>query len=211
MKTLFHFLEKRNKSKNQGIEKELLEEIKYDILLGNQHEMQHQELMIYDFQHYFQRFRDAEDNYKPIIVKSRSSKPQTHYSKSILENKNAKTNDGVREALDMVTIGGGIYELGFHGKGFCYDNELPENKTYLQQYKIDVFPVTNGDYIKFMNDDGYHNYKYWLADGWDQEYRSMAGRLLCIGNIMNVVISTKKISGLRRIFVAYMRLSQMNL
>ena len=68
----------------------------------------------------------------------------------------------------MVTISGGIYELGFHGKGFCYDNELPENKTYLQQYKIDVFPVTNGEYIKFMNDDGYHNYKYWLADGWDQ-------------------------------------------
>ena len=99
----------------------------------------------------------------------------------------------------MVTIRGGIYELGFHGKGFCYDNELPENKTYLRQYKIDVFPVTNGEYIKFMNDDGYHNYKYWLADGWDR-YRSMVGRLLCIGNIKKVEESTR-ISGLRRIFV----------
>ena len=160
--------EEEQKQLKQGVEKELLEELKYDILLGNQHEMQHQELMIYDFQHYFQRFRDAEDNYKPIVVKSRSSKPQTLLSRSLLENRNAKTKDYVREALDMVTISGGIYELGFHGKGFCYDNELPENKTYLQQYKIDVFPVTNGEYIKFMNDDGYHNYKYWLADGWDQ-------------------------------------------
>ena len=30
----------------------------YDLLLGMQHEMQHQELMIYDLQHYFNRFPD---------------------------------------------------------------------------------------------------------------------------------------------------------
>jgi hypothetical protein len=40
----------------------LSEELKYDILLANQHEMQHQELMIYDFQHYFHRFPNPEDN-----------------------------------------------------------------------------------------------------------------------------------------------------
>src|ERR1041385_8212669 len=144
------------------------DQLKYDILLANQHEMQHQELMIYDFQHYFQRFRDAEDNYKPMNVKSRPSKQQKSLSRSILENKKAETKVGVSEASDMVTIDEGIFELGFHERGFCYDNELPENKTYLQQYKIDVFPVTNMDYIKFINDDGYHNYKYWLADGWDK-------------------------------------------
>src|SRR5215210_5862488 len=41
------------------------EEIIYNITLGNQHEMQHQELMIYDFLHYYQRFADPEDSYKP--------------------------------------------------------------------------------------------------------------------------------------------------
>jgi len=160
--------EEERKQLSQGIEKAMQEDLKYNIQLGNQHEMQHQELMIYDFQHYFQRFRDAEDNYKPMNVKSRPSKQQKSLSRSMLENKKAETKVGVSEASDMVTIDEGIFELGFHGKGFCYDNELPENKTYLQQYKIDVFPVTNMDYIKFINDDGYHNYKYWLADGWDK-------------------------------------------
>src|ERR671919_1103290 len=46
------------------------EEVAYHITLGNQHEMQHQELMVYDFHHYFQRFEDPEDNYKPILKKT---------------------------------------------------------------------------------------------------------------------------------------------
>ena len=44
--------------------------LSYDIELANQHEMQHQELLVYDLQHYFQRFEDPLDNYEPKIVKS---------------------------------------------------------------------------------------------------------------------------------------------
>ena len=66
-----------------------------------------------------------------------------------------------------VGIPGGIYELGFSGKDFCYDNELPEHKIYLEPYKIDIKLVTNGDYLKFIEDGGYKDYRYWLADGWD--------------------------------------------
>ncbi|HEY7080040.1 MAG TPA: ergothioneine biosynthesis protein EgtB [Nitrososphaeraceae archaeon] len=159
--------EEQQKQLDHQIEKQLLGNLKYDILLGIQHEMQHQELMIYDFQHYFQRFRDIEDNYKPLIVKPRPSKSRTILSQSVSVTNNGKAKSQF-DTSSKVTIDGGIYELGFHGKGFCYDNELPEHKTYLQHYEIDIFPVTNGDYIKFINDDGYHNYKYWLADGWDQ-------------------------------------------
>jgi len=53
-------------------------------------------------------------------------------------------------------------------KGFFVTiTELPEHKVYLQPYKIDVTPVTNADYIEFIEDGGYRDFGYWLADGWD--------------------------------------------
>lgn len=121
--------------------------VQYDITLGIQHEMQHQELMVYDLQHYFQRFSDPDDNYRPVTINAR---PPT-----------SKVRTGV------AGVPGGIYELGFNGSGFCYDNELPEHKVYLQPYRIDMFPATNGDFMKFVESGGYQDYKYWLSDGWD--------------------------------------------
>lgn len=123
------------------------EELTYDILLGIHHELQHQELIVYDLQNYFQRFPDPDDNYKPLQTgtpRNRSEKPS-----------------------GMAEIPSGIYELGFHGDGFCYDNELPEHKVYLHPFKIDVGPVTNAEYIKFVEAGGYEDYGYWLSDGWD--------------------------------------------
>lgn len=126
---------------------DISQELRYDIHLGMQHEMQHQELMVYDFQHYYQRFPDPEDNYKAKTV----SRPP-------------KSKD---RPQGMVDVPGGIFELGFSGTGFCYDNELPEHKVYLEPFKMDVAPVTNGEFVKFIEDGGYGDYKYWLADGWD--------------------------------------------
>src|SRR5919106_1757673 len=123
------------------------EGVAYHITLGNQHEMQHQELMVYDFQHYFQRFPHEYDNYKPIKVKN----PPL----------------AVEQPKGMVDIPEGIYELGFNGRDFCYDNELPEHKVYLQPFKIDVIPITNGKFLEFIKDGGYEDYRYWLADGWE--------------------------------------------
>jgi ergothioneine biosynthesis protein EgtB len=69
----------------------------------------------------------------------------------------------------MVEIPEGVFELGFNGGNdlFCYDNELPEHKVYLQPFKIDIAPVSNGEFIEFIEDDGYDNFSNWLADGWD--------------------------------------------
>ena len=121
----------------------------YDIELSNQHEMQHQELLIYDIQHYFQRFDDAEDNYQPKI------------------NKRPNSIDNPDIEQGMVKIPGGLYELGFSGSTFCYDNEVPEHKTYLNAYEIDTYPVTNKQFMAFIDAGGYEDYKFWLSDGWD--------------------------------------------
>jgi len=55
---------------------------------------------------------------------------------------------------DMVRISGGIYDLGFSGDYFCYDNEIPEHKTYLNPYQIDTYPVTNREFIDFIDSGG---------------------------------------------------------
>jgi len=138
-KAVISFLKRHENISNQ---------VNYDITLGIQHEMQHQELMIYDLQHYFQRFPDPQDNYNPATMKfpiaASTEKP-----------------------TGMVEISGGIYELGFNGKGFCYDNEQPEHKVYLQPFKIDIAPVSNANFMEFIEAGGYKEFKYWLADGWD--------------------------------------------
>ncbi len=162
-KNVISFLnEKRRGDGNKG-SPSTMDELKYDIILGNQHEMQHQELMIYDFQHYFHRFRDPGDNYSPLKVSKQNKRRGTGL------RRDRKVVFGQNPNIEkMVQIPGGIFEVGFNHKGlFCYDNELPEHKVYLESYKLDVTPVTNGDFIKFIEEGGYHNFKYWLADGWD--------------------------------------------
>lgn len=108
--------------------------------LGIHHECQHQELLAYDLQHILA------DRYKPNMKKEMQKSP---YAKQ-----------------KQIHINGGIYSLGYSGKDFCYDIELPEHKVYLNDYKIDAYPVTCGQFIEFIDSGGYQNYKYWLSDGW---------------------------------------------
>jgi ergothioneine biosynthesis protein EgtB len=198
--SLLNDIGEANDSSYEGIS----EDIVYHITLGNQHEMQHQELMIYDFQYYYQRFSDPNDNYVPVI-RNRISKPSSAASTNSLreiesfpssfsrashieleyQGSDHKTSlpktsgkDGEQKTLsnsekmgkisrDMAIVSGGLYELGFNGKGFCYDNELPEHKVYVDSYKIDKLLVTNNEFMRFIEDSGYENYRYWLSDGWD--------------------------------------------
>ncbi|MGB1689845.1 MAG: ergothioneine biosynthesis protein EgtB [Nitrosopumilus sp.] len=132
---------------NQKVEKfiqthELNEQEKKLIITGFHHECQHQELLVYDLQHLLA------EQYLPV----RKNKINTQ------ENKEK----------EFTEIKGGIFEMGYNGNEFSYDIELPEHKTYLEDYKIGIFPVTNKEYLEFMNDGGYENYKFWLSDGWEK-------------------------------------------
>ena len=110
---------------------------------GLHHECQHQELLVYDLQHMLA------DKYNPV-------------------QKNEPPKSRQVDAQKTVRIEGGLYRMGHNGEGFCYDVEMPEHKTYLEEYLIDVFPVTCGQYEEFIKDGGYEDYKYWLADGWSK-------------------------------------------
>jgi len=120
----------------------LSNEAKRLIVMGFHHECQHQELLVYDLQHLLA------EQYRPI-------------------RKNKMPRAAVAEQ-NSVKIKGGLFSVGYNGKGYCYDIELPEHKEYLNDFRIDVFPVTNEQYLRFINDGGYETYKYWLSDGWEK-------------------------------------------
>jgi ergothioneine biosynthesis protein EgtB len=117
-----------------------------DFVLAFNHEWQHQELLVYDLQHLLQ------EKYQPKEIKK---PPYTN---------------GHKHSKEMIRIPGGIFELGFDilkwRDQFAYDVEMPVHKVYLNDYMIDNTPVTNGDFILFIEDGGYRNFKYWLDEGW---------------------------------------------
>ena len=109
--------------------------------MGLHHECQHQELLVYDLQHLLA------EQYAPL---RQNPTPNPHHD----------------VPRGMVPVEGGIYLAGYGGDEFCYDIELPQHKVYLDDYAIGRFPVTNGEYMKFMEAGGYENFRHWLSDGW---------------------------------------------
>jgi gamma-glutamyl hercynylcysteine S-oxide synthase len=66
----------------------------------------------------------------------------------------------------VVAIDAGPCELGASGEGFAYDNERPRHEVELPAFAIDRAPVTNGDYLRFVEDGGYERRELWSAEGW---------------------------------------------
>ncbi len=112
------------------------------IEIGLNHEQQHQELILTDIKH----------------VLSQNPLHPVYYKKEIIENNNI--ND-----IKFVNLDEGIYETGYAGDNFFYDNEKPVHKEYLNNFKFANRLVTNKEYIDFIEDDGYSNAILWLSDG----------------------------------------------
>ncbi|PIN97338.1 MAG: ergothioneine biosynthesis protein EgtB, partial [Nitrosopumilus sp. CG10_big_fil_rev_8_21_14_0_10_33_7] len=135
---VFQYFNTISQKVNQIIESESLNnDATKLIMMGIHHECQHQELVAYDLQHLLA------DQYRPI---RRNEKPKS-----------------VNAEQKTVQVKGGIYMMGYNGDRYCYDIELPEHKVYLEDYAIDAFPITNEQYLKFIDDGGYDTYKYWLS------------------------------------------------
>jgi len=113
------------------------------IVLGLNHEQQHQELMLTDLKHVFAQ--------NPLHPRYRElSSPPLHQVSDI----------------SWVTVDKGIYNIGHSGAGFGYDNEYPRHQGLLQPFALASRPVTNAEYLEFINDGGYSNPALWLSDGW---------------------------------------------
>ena len=116
------------------------------IVLGLNHEQQHQELLSTDIK-YILGNNPLFPAYKPLVEKSED-----------LAN---------RIPQSFIKIKKGIYEIGYAGNDFCFDNELNRHEVMLQDFEISNTLVTNGEFLEFMNAGGYQNFNYWHAEGWD--------------------------------------------
>ncbi len=114
------------------------------LALGVNHEQQHQELILTDILHAL-----AQNPLKPAYKPFRPH------------------GVGTAPALAWIDVPGGLVEIGTDGvDGFCFDNEGPRHKVWLQPFRIASRPVTNGEYLEFIADGGYRRPELWLSDGW---------------------------------------------
>jgi len=111
--------------------------------IGLQHEQQHQELIITDVKH---GLWSGPLRPEPIT--------------------NSHSNNSA-SPLEWIDFEGGIHSVGHEGDGFAFDNESPRHDVLLRPYKLASRPVTNAEYLEFMQDGGYRRPELWLSDGWD--------------------------------------------
>lgn len=114
--------------------------------LGLNHEQQHQELMLTDLKHHFSR--------NPLFPAWRETGTDQRPSPG--------------PATTPFSFEGGLLEVGHDANGFCYDNELPRHRVWLEPFTLASRNVSNGEYLAFIRDGGYQRPELWLSDGWDQ-------------------------------------------
>lgn len=135
------------------------------MLLGLNHEQQHQELLVTDIKYILGHNPLLPAyNAKTVVAEPVLSGGSTYWEEDETANdfQNKSTQPG-----SFITIEEGIYEIGYQGDGFCFDNELARHKTYLRQFEISTDLVTNGQYLEFINSGAYRDFKYWHAEAWD--------------------------------------------
>jgi ergothioneine biosynthesis protein EgtB len=119
-------------------------ELAFRVTLGLNHEQQHQELMLMDIKHNL-----AVNPLRPA------------YQEPPAENA-----PGRPAPLDWHERPGGLVEVGHRGAGFAFDNETPRHRALLRPHRLASRPVTNGEYLEFVEAGGYRDARPWLADGW---------------------------------------------
>ena len=65
----------------------------------------------------------------------------------------------------MVSVAAGEYTIGTTDQTAAYDNERPLHTVVDDEVRIDRAPVTNADYLEFMNDGGYSRRELWSDAG----------------------------------------------
>lgn len=128
----------------QMLESGVSDEVLSLVELGLHHEQQHQELMLTDIKYNF-----GHNPLFPVyggVVKCASSVPRECYT----------------------SYPGGVAEVGLAAEApaFKFDNECPRHETLVHSFRLANRLVSNGEYLEFVQDQGYQTPHLWLSEGW---------------------------------------------
>jgi ergothioneine biosynthesis protein EgtB len=112
--------------------------------LGVQHEQQHQELMLTDIKHLL--------SCNSLFPAYFSHKPTAAIPLA---------------PIQWVPFEASLLDIGHIGHGFCFDNERPCHRQFVEAFVLSDRLVSNGEYLAFIEAGAYQNAALWLAEGWD--------------------------------------------
>jgi ergothioneine biosynthesis protein EgtB len=121
-----------------GVPEARRDEIEALLLLGCNHEQQHQELLLTDLKH---------------ILAANPLHPAYHAAPEVA---------GSAAPSSWVSQPGGLVEIGYAGPAFSYDNEGPRHRVYLRPFRLASRLVTSGEFLEFMEAGGYKQPAHWL-------------------------------------------------
>ena len=113
------------------------------VVLGINHEQQHQELLLTDLKY---------------VLSLNPTCPVYKNDANLVADENTQSG--------WLKIEQGMYDIGHQGEGFCFDNECAAHKVHIEEFEISKNLITNADFIQFIEEGAYQNFKFWLDDGW---------------------------------------------
>jgi ergothioneine biosynthesis protein EgtB len=125
-----------------------LPRLRFLVFTGIQHEQQHQELLVTEIKHILgANVPELREPYlaAPDLPRASPSGPAP---------------------LRFVPFGSGLHEFGNLEGGWCWDNEMPVHRAWLDGYALADRLVTNREYLEFVDAGGYSDPLLWLANGW---------------------------------------------
>ncbi len=122
-------------------------EIQKRIMIGLNHEQQHQELFFTDI-----KYNLSVNPLYPVYRDDLAPAPQTNPNPNLQQ---------------WHHFDSGMYQIGNNAQNeFIFDNEYPTHQHYVDEFQLSSRLITNGEYIEFIEDKGYQRPEFWLSDGW---------------------------------------------
>lgn len=135
-----------------SIDEDRLPELAALLWIGINHEQQHQELFYTEI--------------KAILFENPPDFRPSYRDMTALGPIPEGSDTACFDRSTWLPVEGGLFEFGHREGGWCWDNELPVHKAYLEGFEMADRLTTCGEYLEFIEDGGYERQLLWLDNGW---------------------------------------------